>query len=291
MANILVLGALGQLGNEIREWHEADPVEGRNHLIFSDLPKGDVTSFAHVGALVAMNEVNVIINCAAYTAVDRAEQEPDKAQAVNAAGAETVARAAKAYDASLIHISTDYVFDGAKRTPYAEQDPTNPQSVYGRTKLEGERAILESGCRYMIVRTSWLYSSYGHNFVKTMLGLGRQQGEVRVVDDQLGSPTYAADLADFIMRHAVPEMLVGRQSGEIYHYADAGATSWYGLAHEVMEQAGLSCRVVGIATSQYPTPAQRPAYSVLDTSKAVRDFGIEIPAWDVSLRRCLKKLL
>ncbi len=290
MATILLTGANGQLGNEIQKWHQADPFEGRNRLIVTDVGELDVTDFAAVGSVVTMQKVDVIVNCAAYTAVDRAESEPEAALRINAVGPEVLARAARAYDASLVHISTDYVFDGRSEKSYREDDPTAPLGVYGHTKLEGEQAVLRSGCNGVILRTSWLYSSFGNNFVKTMMRLGRERDELRVVADQWGSPTYAADLADFIMRKAVPALVGMPRRAEVYHYSNQGETSWCGFAAKIMELAGIECRVAPIPTSEYPTPAARPHYSLLDKSKIIRDFNITIPAWEESLAKCIKLL-
>ncbi len=291
MATILLTGGGGQLGHEIRRWHAADPIKGRNRLIVTDIPELDIADYPQVASIVGAERVDLIINCAAYTAVDKAESEPEAAHRANAAGPGVLAHAARAYNAAMIHISTDYVFDGCKGSPYTETDPASPTGVYGQTKLEGEQAIQRSGCRSMIIRTAWLYSSVGNNFVKTMMRLGREKEEINVVDDQWGSPTNAADLADFIMRKAMPRILGHKQYAEIYNYSNEGSTTWCGFARKVMELAGIGCRVNPISTSEYPTAARRPPYSLLDKSKAVADFGITVPAWEDSLAVCIHKIL
>lgn len=291
MATILLTGAGGQLGGDIRKWHENDPIKGRNRLISTDVKDMDITDYVQVASVVGAQNVDLIINCAAYTAVDKAESEPERARHINAGGCGVLAHAARAYNVPLIHISTDYVFDGTKKTPYTESDTPSPRSVYGQTKLEGEQAIQRSGCRHMIIRTSWLYSSIGLNFVKTMMRLGREKGEVSVVDDQWGSPTYSGDLADFIMRKAAPRLLSTHQYAEIYNYSNAGIATWCGFARRIMEYAGIECAVNPIHTADYPSAAARPQYSLLDKSKVMKDFGVTIPEWEDSLKICIKKII
>jgi dTDP-4-dehydrorhamnose reductase len=284
---ILLTGANGQLGSEIREWCEANPKAAR--LIPTDVDTLDITDPAAVGAMVG-HEITTIINCAAYTAVDRAESEEDIARRINAAGPRVLADAARKAGATLIHISTDYVFDGRHPEPRRESDPTAPLGVYGATKSEGEEAVRAAGCRGIILRTAWLYSSHGNNFVKTMLRLGRERSEVRVVGDQWGAPTYAADLAAFIMGTAIPALRGKPRYGEIYHYSNLGSASWALFAEKIMELAALDCHVEPVATSDYPAAARRPQFSLLDKTKVMSDFGIKIPEWEDSLERCMEKL-
>ncbi len=284
METILLTGANGQLGNEIIELNGA---AGAFRVVATDVDTLDITDYAAVLAAARAENAAYIVNCAAYTAVDKAEGDPDAARRVNAEGPAVLARVAAETGAALVHISTDYVFDGQSAIPYKEDDPTSPLGIYGLTKLDGERAVRLSGCRGIIIRTAWLYSAYGNNFVKTMLRLGGERETVRVVDDQFGSPTYAADLAAAILS-ILPH--IGSRRGEVYHYSNAGQTSWAGFAAEAMRQAGLAARVEGIPTSEYPTPARRPKYSLLDKTKIITDFKLDIPSWEESLRVCIKKL-
>lgn len=280
MSRLLITGADGQLGRSLRALGEAG-----HELIFTDVAQLDISDAAAVGR--AVSEVDFVVNCAAYTAVDRAESEPELAEKINVLGVRNLAEACAAHDKTLLHISTDYVFDGRSATPYKEDDPPVPLGVYGRTKLAGEQAVRAAGCRGAIVRTAWLYSEYGHNFLRTMLRLGASQQEIRVVSDQLGTPTYAGDLAAAILR-VLPD--AANKKGEIYHYSDRGQTSWSGFAAEIMRVAGLTATIVPIPTAEYPTPAARPAYSLLDKSKIMRDFGLKIPVWEESLKRCIANI-
>ncbi len=289
MATILITGANGQLGSEIRSWAEANP--GVHKLIATDVAELDITSSEAVAAALAGHKVKAIVNCAAYTAVDKAESDPTTARLINARGPEVLARAARDAGATLIHISTDYVFDGEGSEFYREGDSTAPLGVYGQTKLEGEQAVKASGCRSIIIRTAWLYSSYGNNFVKTMMRLGRERGEVRVVDDQWGTPTYAGDLADFIMRTAIPQLQGKPRYGEVYHYTDLGCASWFLFAEQIMGTAAIEAKVLPVPTAEYPTPARRPKFSLLDKSKVMSDFNIKIPEWEESLEHCINILL
>ena len=280
---ILVTGANGQLGNSIRRCaaHTDD------EYIFTDVDVLDITDREAVGNFVASNRVDIIINCAAYTNVERAEDEEDKARLLNAVAVEYLAEAAKQNDALLIHISTDYVFMGGCCAMLTEQSNPQPLSAYGRTKLEGERAVMASGCHYMIVRTAWLYSEFGGNFVKTMLRLTAQNSEIRVVSDQLGTPTYAGDLAE-----AIVKIIEQRNFHEgIYHYTNLGECSWWQFACEIAQQAGHNeCVINPCTTEEYGAKAARPHYAVLDKSKFIGTFGVEIPEWQRSLRRCLDNL-
>jgi dTDP-4-dehydrorhamnose reductase len=286
---VLVTGALGQLGSEIRRL-----TAGNDDFVFTDylasdgiLPL-DICDAEAVAACVAENSVGSIINCAAYTNVERAEDEPEICRRINCEGVAVLAGAALRAGASLIQVSTDFVFDGAKDTPYIEADTPSPLSVYGRTKAEAEDIMIASGVAGVIIRTAWLYSPYGRNFVKTMLHLGSTRERITVVNDQAGSPTYAADLADAILR-ILP--LAADKKGEIYHYSNEGVCSWFDFAAEIMRQAGLSCEVLPVSSSEYPQKAVRPAYSYLDKGKIAAELGLDVPQWQDSLRKCLERLI
>ena len=277
---VLVTGANGQLGSELRVIASAD-------YLFTDIAELDICSEEAVAEFVERNSVDVIVNCAAYTNVDRAEEEEDVAERVNSTAVAILARVAKRRGARLIHISTDYVFGGERfETPIVETAEPSPLGVYGRTKLLGERAIEESGCKYAIIRTSWLYSTYGKNFVKTILHLASERDELRVVSDQIGSPTYARGLAEVIVRICEREEF---DSG-LYHYSNRGEISWYDFARAIVEIGGAECRVVPCTTAEYGAKAPRPAYSVLDTSKICNALRCEIPDWRVSLEECINKM-
>lgn len=289
MGNILVTGAGGQLGNELGLL-----TKGRKRFIFTDAVPCDgarvldICDPRAVEAFFEANCISAVINCAAYTNVDGAESDVARCRAVNVDGVRNLALAAKRRDAVLIHVSTDYVFDGKRRRgAYREDSPCHPESVYGSTKREGELAIRRSRVRGIIIRTAWLYSPFGKNFVKTMLRLGAERPEIGVVADQIGSPTYAKDLAKAILK-ALPR--AGEFRGEIFHYTDEGTCSWFEFAAATMAYAGLGCNVKPIATSEYPTPAKRPAYSVLDKSKIRDTFQVETPWWSDSLKDCLRRL-
>lgn len=268
----LVTGANGQLGCELRRLIP--------NAVFADSKMLDITGTTDVMNFVCEKNIDLIINCAAYTAVDKAESEPDIARRVNVDGVRNLALTG----VPLIHISTDYVFDGKGHRPYSPSDKTNPVSVYGQTKLQGENVIMGITKTAVIIRTAWLYSAYGNNFVKTMLRLGAERDELNVVTDQIGTPTWAADLAAAIVKVA-GALKPGTRA--IYHYSNAGACSWYDFAHSIMELSGLKCKVNPINTAQYPTPAKRPHYSVLDKGDIVRDFGVSVPHWRDSLKKAL----
>ncbi len=283
MANILVTGAQGQLGSELQKIGFAFLDE----VFYTDVDDLDITDQRAVEHFVRTHDIDTIINCAAYTAVERAEEEEEIAARINTEAVANLARVALAEDCLLIHVSTDYVFDGTATIPYTEKMKPAPQNVYGRTKWAGEEAILNSGCLYIIIRTSWLYSSFGNNFVKTILRLATEKQELRVVNDQIGTPTYAADLAEVIVRIMANEERVEYEG--IYHYSDDGACSWFDFAQEIVRQSGLTCSVCPVTTAEYPTKAHRPAYSVLDKSKIIRTFGVTVPDWKEALARCLKE--
>lgn len=271
----LITGCNGQLGREL--------TARLPNAIATDADALDITDFDAVKKFVTTNNIDTIINCAAYTAVDRAESDVDLATRVNVIGPENLAKTG----CKLVHISTDYVFDGTSHTPYKTTDTPNPTSVYGKTKLAGERAILQNNSNAIIIRTAWLYSTYGNNFVKTMLRLGAERETINVVCDQIGTPTYAGDLADAIVK-ILPQ--INHETAGIYHYTNMGVCSWYDFATAIMELGGRKCTVNAIPTSEYPTPATRPFYSVLDKTKIIKTFGITIPHWHDALRRCLPQI-
>ena len=278
---VLVTGANGQLGSELRDIASAD-------YLFTDIEELDISNEDAVTEIVERNGIDTIINCAAYTNVDRAEEEPAVAESVNTTAVAVLARVAKRHNARLIHISTDYVFGGDSfDAPIKESATPAPLGVYGRTKFAGEMAIVESGCDYIIIRTSWLYSTYGKNFVKTILRLAVERDELRVVNDQIGSPTYAKDLARVIVQICERE---GFESG-VYHYSNRGEISWCDFARAIIEVGGAECRVVPCTTAEYGAKAPRPAYSVLDTSKIRSCLGCEISDWRVALTECINQML
>lgn len=237
---------------------------------------------------VEQNKIDVIVNCAAYTAVDKAESDEEAADIVNHLAVKKLAQISKENDIKLIHISTDYVFDGTNFKPYVEEDATSPNGVYGKTKLDGEKAMLEINPKNsIIIRTSWVYSSYGANFVKTMIRLGKEKESLGVIFDQVGTPTYARDLAKAILE-ILPK--IKNQNVEIHNYSNEGVLSWFDFAKEIMRMAKLECKVNPIETKEYPTPAKRPHYSLLNKAKIKKEFDIAIPYWKDSLDECLKKL-
>ena len=283
--NILVTGCKGQLGTELQKIAARDT---QHQWMFTDVDTLDICNKTAVEACFDEHHIEACINCAAYTAVDKAEDEPELATLINAFAPKVLAKACLRHDALLIHISTDYVFGGDANKPYMVDDPINPQSVYGSTKAEGERLIRESGCNYMIVRTAWLYSSVGKNFVKTMLMLGDTKEEINVVADQKGCPTWAHDLAV-----ALVTLLNKNGKNEVhetFHFTNEGQITWHDFATAIMEIGGKKCKVNPITTDQYPTKAKRPAYSVLDLNKIKAYAGIEIPNWRESLVKCMEEL-
>lgn len=287
--NILVTGCMGQLGRSFRNAMELSD----HRCIFTDVRDGDdvmaldITDQDAVSAAVKDNSVDLIVNCAAYTNVNKAEEEEDLAYRINALAPGILAKAAKDAEALLIHISTDYVFDGTGHIPYSEDMPVSPLSAYGRTKQAGEQLIADSGCRYMIFRTAWLYSSFGGNFVQTIYDKTASQPVISVVSDQIGTPTYAQDLADAISGIIESGML---DKTGIYHYTNEGVCSWYDFAKEICDMSGHLCDVRPCRTSDYPTKTRRPHYSVLDKTKVKETFGIEIPHWKDSLMFCIRQI-
>jgi dTDP-4-dehydrorhamnose reductase len=289
--NILVTGANGQLGTELRNLAPGT----QDHYVFTDVtaPEGvetvflDITDFAAIQRLCASEDIGLIVNCAAYTNVDKAEEDPATAALLNATAPGYLARVAAERDIPLIHISTDYVFRGDEPKPLKEDHPVHPTGVYGATKLQGEQAVLESGCRSLIFRTAWLYSPYGKNFVKTMAALTRERPSLNVVYDQVGTPTYAADLAALIVG------IVSRRQLDrtgIYHFTDEGVTSWFDFACAIRDLLGYTCDIRPCRSEEYPSKVVRPAYSVLDKSKVKATFGIPIPHWYASLKQCIDRL-
>jgi dTDP-4-dehydrorhamnose reductase len=284
--NILVTGSHGQLGSELQTLqHEQSGFDWH----FSDLPELDIASEADVLAFCRERRIGTIVNCAAYTAVDKAESDVEAAYRVNRDGTAALASAAKASGALLVHVSTDYVFDGGSSRPYREDDPVSPCGVYGQSKWEGEEAIRASGCSHIIIRTSWLYSAWGYNFVKTMLRLGRERDSIGVVFDQVGTPTWAADLARAIVS-ILDRCDPARHYADTFHYSNEGVCSWYDFAKAIMEAEGLACKVSPIESSDYPTPARRPHFSVLNKRKIRESWGLEIPHWRDSLLKMLREV-
>lgn len=281
---ILITGANGQLGHEMRNVLEA---EMPGHTLYTDIEDLDLTNAKTVAAYVAKNEITHIVNCAAYTAVDKAEEDKALCAAVNVDAVKNIANAADAVGAKVIHISTDYVFDGTAHRPYKESDKVNPISQYGTTKRTGETALIALVPDSIIIRTAWLYSPYGNNFVKTMMRLGKERPTLKVVSDQVGTPTYALDLAK-----AIYKILISHQWVEgIFHFSNEGACSWYDFTKSIHRIAGIrDCEVVPIPTEDYPTAAARPAYSILDKSRIKATYGITIPHWEESLADCIKRI-
>lgn len=275
---ILVTGAKGQLGSEIRELSSSSDYR----FEFIDQEELDLTDLDSIESFLRQSNPDSIINCAAYTAVDKAEDEPEIAQKINAGAPGKIAQFCQKNNTRLIHISTDYVFDGDFNRPINEEDHPNPQSVYGKTKLDGENAVSDNFENAYIIRTAWVYSSFGSNFVKTMLRLGKEKKEVNVVSDQIGSPTYAHDLAQAIL-HIIKEIEGGNDQPGIYHFSNEGVCSWYDFATEIMRLADLDCKVNPISTTEFPTKAKRPAYSVLDKGKIKNNFNIKAYNWIESL--------
>lgn len=285
MINILVTGSNGQLGSALQVLAKQYT---QYQFYFTDVAELDITDKSAIAVFVSANSIYAIVNCAAYTAVDKAESDLELADKINHLAVKYLAEVAKEHQCKLIHISTDYVFDGTHHIPYLENDVPNPQSVYGKTKLAGEQVLQEiNPSNSIIIRTSWVYSSFGANFVKTMLKLGKERDELRVITDQVGTPTYAADLAQTILT-ILPHL--SNEKVEVYHYTNEGVCSWYDFAQAIFEISKIDCKVIPITTAQYPTAAQRPHYSVLNKTQLKEKFKIEIPYWRDSLRNCLKKM-
>lgn len=286
--NIVVTGANGQLGQAIQKIADHHP---ENRFRYTDLPETDITDEAQVLQVLSDFHADFLINCAAYTAVDMAESNPEQAFRVNETGPAVLASACRQQKCKLIHISTDYVFSGRGFIPWQPADPVDPQSVYARSKAAGEHAVLDSGAAAWIIRTSWLYAEFGQNFVKTMIRLGQDRDSLQVVADQIGSPTYAEDLAAACLKlmaseDSRPEI----RSQQIYHFANQGVASWYDFSMAVMEMTGSACQITPVPTEAYPLPAPRPRYSVLDSSLMARHLNLDIPYWRHSLKKCINIL-
>lgn len=284
--NILVTGANGQLGRCMRK----AAAGSADRYVFTDVGELDITDGGAVERMVREEGIDVIVNCAAYTNVDRAETDGEFAELLNAGAVRNLAEAIKTNGGTLIHISTDYVFGGSQgNTPRGEGEPACPTGVYGLTKLHGEQAIAASGCKALIVRTAWLYSEYGRNFVKTMLSLTATRPELKVVFDQCGTPTYAQDLADAIFHIVENRLFEGREG--VYHYSNEGVCSWYDFTKAIAAMAGnRGCDIQPCHSDEFPSPVKRPAYSVLDKTKFKRAFGLRVPYWTESLRTCIGNL-
>ena len=288
--NILVTGANGQLGNEMRIVSK----NSSNRYFFTDVEELDICDKRAVDDFVKKEKIQVVVNCAAYTNVDKAEDEPEFAEKLNATAVGYLAQACKDNDATLIHISTDYVFGGNKgNTPRTEEETTNPTGAYGRSKLHGEQAIEKAGCKHIIIRTAWLYSEFGNNFVKTMRKLTAERDSLKVVFDQVGTPTYALDLANVIaiiinkLKNANGKQPI---ANGIYHFSNEGVTSWYDFAKEICELSDNKCDIQPCHNNEFPSKVKRPSYSVLDKTKIKKELNITIPYWKDSLKDCFDKL-
>jgi dTDP-4-dehydrorhamnose reductase len=282
MINVLITGSNGQLGSEIKAISDTYP---DFHFIFTDVAELDITDYQMIDNFFKENHISYVINCAAYTAVDKAEQDYDTAHYINVNAVKYLSQISKKNQAILVHVSTDYVFDGKNYKPYIETDAICPTSAYGKTKVEGENEVRNYADKAIIIRTSWLYSSFGNNFVKTILKYGKERGKLNVVFDQVGTPTYAADLAKTIM-DILPK-LSSKNTIDTYHFSNEGVSSWFDFAKEIVELSDFECIINPIETKDYPLPAPRPHYSVLDKSKIKNEFNISIPYWKDSLKKCL----
>lgn len=287
-SRLLVIGKNGQLAQSLQK---LAPLYPQFSFTFADRSELDLSMPASIHTYFALQPMpfDVVINAAAYTAVDKAESEETLADQINHHAVQQLAEIAQANGSYLLHVSTDYVFDGQGYRPYVETDAVAPQNVYGHSKLLGEQAIQASGCRAAIVRTSWVYSEFGHNFVKTMLRLGKERDQLNVIFDQIGSPTYASDLAQVLLQLAQAQSNQANPC-ELYHYANEGVCSWYDFAQAIFEISGISCQLGAIETKDYPTPAKRPHYSVMNKGKLKQTLGIRIPHWRTSLTHCLTEL-
>ena len=283
---VLITGSNGQLGSEILQL-----VDKYDHFefIFKDLPDLDICDEKAINDFIKVQNIGVVINCAAYTAVDKAEKDNEAAELVNSVGVSNIVKALEKIKSKLIHISTDYVFNGNNSEPYKESDPVSPIGVYAETKRAGELAVINSDIDAIVIRTSWLYSAYGNNFVKTMLRLGREKESLNIISDQIGTPTHAKDLAKTCLDILSKSERLSKKR-KIYHYSNEGVASWYDFAISIMDLARLNCKVKPIETKDYPTLAKRPHYSVLNKAKIKEDFKVEIPHWRESLKECLNRL-
>ncbi len=280
MKKILVTGANGQLGNEIKELAS----QYKHIFCFTDVEELDITSLKNIKNVIKHKNIDIVVNCAAYTNVDNAEDDEKTAELINAHAVENLAVACRDADITLFHVSTDYVFQGNKSIPFLEDQTTNPIGAYGRTKLAGEQAIINVGCKYLIFRTAWLYSSFGNNFVKTMIKLTKEKENLKVVFDQVGTPTYAKDLADIIMT-VIDSNLFEANNG-IYHFSNEGVCSWYDFAKEINQLCGHNCEIEPCHSEEFPSKVKRPNFSVLDKTKVKSTFNVGIPYWKDSLIEC-----
>ena len=285
MNNILVTGANGQLGNEMRRRAAAG---SRCAYLFTDVEELDITDLDAVRRCMAEHRIAAVVNCAAYTNVDKAEDDAARADAINHLAVGNLATACREQGAALLHVSTDYVFGGTGNLPFREEDAVAPLGVYGQTKWAGEQAVVASGCRHLIFRTAWLYSAFGNNFVKTMRRLTAERNRLTVVFDQVGTPTYAGDLADLLF-HITEEGLYAQMQGT-YHFSNEGVCSWYDFAREIAALSGRTCDIQPCHSDEFPSRVRRPAFSVLDKTKVKRDFHWTIPYWKDSLVKCIKEL-
>tara|TARA_X000000950_G_scaffold289372_1_gene412503 strand:+ start:2729 stop:3598 length:870 start_codon:yes stop_codon:yes gene_type:complete len=286
---VLVTGSNGQLGSEIKELVS---YYSQLEFIFKDLPDLDICYADLLNTFIIENKINAVINCAAYTSVDEAEENFEIAEEVNSIGVQNLINALEKVNGKLIHISTDYVFDGSNSEPYKESDHLNPLCVYGKTKRDGELFVINSSIDSIVIRTSWLYSSFGNNFVKSMIRLGNEKKSLSVISDQIGTPTYGRDLAKVCMDIiSTSENEWISNKGKVYHYSNEGVASWYDLAKTVMQLLRSNCKVKAIQSKDYPTKAKRPQYSVLNKTKIKNDFNIEIPFWKDSLKECINKIM
>jgi len=284
--DIVVFGSNGQLGQSLMDVSFNYP---QHNMLFTDIDTVDIRKYQQVLNFVSRNYPTVLINCAAYTGVDDAERFVDPAKALNTFAVENLAKIAAEKNVFLVHVSTDYIYDGKQYKPYKETGNVHPVSTYGRTKWKGEVAVMRSGCRYAIIRTSWLYSEYGNNFVKTMLQKSEEQDELKVVYDQIGTPTYARDLAEAIMQ--IVSQNEQMEQSETFHYSNEGIASWYDFAVEIMRLAQRDTKIIPILTSQHQTIAKRPLFTVLDKQKIKSQYDITIPHWRDSLEKCMKNIL
>lgn len=286
---VLITGGNGQLGLSVKKRAANFP---QLSFLYTDVAELDITNYQAIVDFITREEIQAIVNCAAYTAVDKAEEQAELAFQINESGPLNLAKACKSTNCALVHISTDYVFSGLGHRPYQTDEPINPSSVYAKSKAAGEQAIQKISPTAWIIRTSWLYSEYGQNFVKTMIRLGRERDQLQVVADQIGSPCYAPDLADCILQILNQEKQGAFNKGlvKIYHYANTGCASWFDFTKSIHEIAGISCRVLPIPTENYPLPATRPYYSVLNTIAVQQDYGVQIPYWRDSLKNCIEIL-
>ncbi|MBQ2025951.1 MAG: dTDP-4-dehydrorhamnose reductase [Paludibacteraceae bacterium] len=288
MKNILVTGAYGQLGNEVRLLSANYP---QYNFMFTDVDSLDICDKAMLLDFVQGNDIRYIINCAAYTAVDKAEDDAELCEKINAKAVKNLGEVAQEVGAGIIHVSTDYVFNGKGYMPYTEDMPTSPCSVYGKTKLKGEKALLKACPKAMVVRTAWLYSPFGNNFVKTMRKLGAEREQLNVIFDQIGTPTYAEDLAAALLVMMDKTIDQEHNKGGVYHYSNEGVCSWYDFTLKIHQLSGITtCQVNPIETKDYPTKAARPHYSVLNKAKIKATFGVQVPHWESSLQRCIEEL-